>query len=346
MTIFGPDLSSFQDGVNVTELDQQFVICKCTEGTYYTDADYPGWLLQATKASKFFVPYHFISDENPDAQAKHVAQKIGNTALPLMIDFEPEGNFKPTLQQLVALADACFRVGLHVALVYLPHWYHQQLGSPSLSELDSRGISLVSSEYPGGSGYPGDNANGWKPYGDMTPLIYQFTDAAPVQGRGVDMNAFRGSTAALAAKLTLGAEMGSYTMTGGWQNDYPDAAAALQKHIPVGMIIDEGDAAAYSMVRSFVAAERAGSIEATLAEMLPLLKQLATAPAPAPVDVDGLAAALVTPLAAALQPHISGGIDVTTIAQAVAGPVAHAAVMEMGAALTAAPAPSSAPAAS
>jgi hypothetical protein len=343
MTTFGDDLSSFQHGINVGALPDPFVICKCTEGTYYTDADYPVWRQQAASSGKIFIPYHFISGEDPDAQAKHVGEKIGNKSLPLMIDFEPEGTYKPTLQQLIALADACSREGLHVALAYLPRWYWEQIGSPDLTPLARRGISLVSSQYPGGSGYPGDNAAGWESYGGMTPLIYQFTNDAPVQGRPVDRNAYRGSTSELAADLTPGAPVATYTMSTGWQNDYQDVAEALQKHIPAGMEIDEGLAAAYAMVRSFVAAERAGNIEAQLAEALPLLRQLATAPvatpAPAPVDVDGLAAALVTPLAAALQPHISGGIDVTELAQKVAGPVAHAAVMEMGAALSAAPAP-------
>lgn len=341
MTIFGDDLSSYEDGVNVAALPDPFVICKCTEGTYYTDADYPVWRQQATSSGKIFIAYHFISGEDPDAQAKHVAENIGNTSLPLMIDFEPEGAYKPTLQQLIALADACSREGLHVALAYLPRWYWQQIGSPNLTPLDSRGIHLVSSAYPGGSGYPGDKAAGWEPYGGMTPLIYQFTNAAPVQGRGVDRNAVRGSAPELAAALNpSGAHVGTYTMSAGWQNDYQDVAEALQKHIPAGITIDESLAAGYAMVRSFVAAERAGNIEAQLAEALPLLKQLAAAPAPgpalAPADVDALAAAIVPPLATALAPHL-GDVDVQAVAQAVSGPVAHAVVMQMGADLSATP---------
>jgi hypothetical protein len=47
------------------------------------------------------------------------------------------------------------------------------------------------------------------------------------------------------------------------------------------------------------------------------------------IDVNALSAALVTPLSAALAPHIGGGIDVDQIAQAVAEPVAHAVLMHM-----------------
>jgi len=342
MTIFGDDLSSYQDGINVEAIDDPFVICKCTQGTYYTDADYPVWREQAAASHKIFIPYHFISPEDPDAQAKHIADKIGDKSLPLMIDFEKNGTYNPTLAQLIALADACFRAGLRVVLVYMPRWYHEQIGSPSLAQLDSRGISLVSSNYPGGYNYPGDDAAGWKSYGGMTPLIYQFTDSAPVQGRGVDRNAYRGSAPQLAATLnTSGAVMGTYTMSAGWQADYQDVADALQKHIPAGMVIDEGLAAAYAMVRSFVAAERGGNIVTMLTEVLQLLKQQqpATAPTLAPADVDALAAAIVTPLAAALAPHIPD-VDATAVAQAAAGPVAHAVVMQIGADLSATPAAS------
>lgn len=47
MTVFGPDISSYQAGLNLSRLtDASFVIAKATEGTYYTDADYQGWRRQ------------------------------------------------------------------------------------------------------------------------------------------------------------------------------------------------------------------------------------------------------------------------------------------------------------
>ena len=327
MTIFGDDLSSYQDGVNIAVLTDPFVICKCTEGTYYTDADYPVWRQQAASSAKLFIAYHFISAEDPDAQAKHVAEKIGDTSLPLMIDFEPAGAYKPTLQQLIALVDACSREGLHVAMAYLPRWYWEQIGSPSLTPLDSRGISLVSSAYPGGSGYPGDNAAGWEPYGGMTPLIYQFTNAAPVQGRGVDRNAYRGTAAQLAAKLRSALITGdnmpvldSTDIRGVWaysHGDSPDVHQTLAN-----------------------AASAAGQANGKLDQVLQLLKQQpAATPTLTAADVDALAAAIVTPLAAAIAAHIPD-VDAAAVAQAAAEPVAHAVLMHMGADLSATPAAS------
>lgn len=80
------------------------------------------------------------------------------------------------------------------------------MGSPNLSGLTSRGVYLVSSSYPGGTGspshlYPGDGAAGWGAYGGLTPLIYQFTDQASDGGQDLDYNAFRGTVAQLETAL-------------------------------------------------------------------------------------------------------------------------------------------------
>jgi hypothetical protein len=207
VTVFGPDISSYQAGLNLARLtDAAFVIAKTTEGTYYTDSAYPGWRAQAAAIGKPFVWYHFLSGEDATAQAGHTAAKVGDKALPGMLDFEPAGIFSPTLAQAVAYIKAAQAAGLRLVLVYLPRWYWQQLGSPDLSELAALGVQLVSSAYPGGNGspaqlYPGDKAAGWQPYGGMTPLIYQFTDKATDGGQSLDYNAFRGSIAELVAAL-------------------------------------------------------------------------------------------------------------------------------------------------
>lgn len=207
MTIFGPDISSYQSGLNLSRLtDAAFVIAKTTEGTYYTDADYQGWRNQAAQLHKPFVWYHFLSGESATAQVQHTAANIGSSTLPGMLDAEPAGSFSPTLAQILAYIDAAHTAGLNLRLVYLPHWYWQQIGSPSLSGLAARGVSLISSQYPGGSGsagslYPGDGAAGWQSYGGMTPLIYQFTNQASDGGQTLDYNAFRGTTAQLVAVL-------------------------------------------------------------------------------------------------------------------------------------------------
>lgn len=106
--------------------------------------------------------------------------------------------------------------------------------------------------------------------------------------------------------------MGSYTVGAGWQSDYPDVAAQLQKHIPTGTTVDEANAAGYAMIRSFVAAERAAVIEAKL-------DQLLARPA---VQVD--AAALAAQIVSAIEPHLTAGADAAAVASAVQAQLAQA----------------------
>lgn len=210
MTIFGTDISSYQGGLNVAHLPDPFVLMKCTEDVSYVDADYAQWLAAAKAARKPPVAYHFIGPSDPAEQAAHLAAHIIDRSVPVMVDFEDEGAFHPTLAQLLALDDAIKAEGLHVALNYFPKWKWGELGSPSLAALTQRGIGLVSSSYPNltvaaaGQVYAaagGDSGPGWDSYGGVTPLLWQFTDRAADGGQRVDMNAYRGTVAQLAAAL-------------------------------------------------------------------------------------------------------------------------------------------------
>ncbi len=199
MTRYGPDISSYQQGLDLSRLQHaSFVIAKTTEGTYYTDDDYQGWRQQASALRKPFFWYHFLSGEDSAAQARHTLANVGDVMLPGMLDAEPAGTFSPTLAQMIGYVDAAHDVVLNLRLIYLPRWHWLKIGSPSLAPLAARGLSLVSSSYPGGSGapaeiYPGDTAAGWEGYGGMTPLLYQFTNQATDGGQLLDYNAYRGT---------------------------------------------------------------------------------------------------------------------------------------------------------
>lgn len=201
MAIFGPDISSYEAGLDLSRLAAaSFVIAKTTEGTFYTDAYYQGWRTQCSRIGKPFAWYHFLSGESATAQAAHTKANVGDLTLPGMLDFEPTNTFNPTMAQAIAYVDAARAAGLRLRLVYLPRWYWQQLGSPSLKPFVDRGLLLVSSSYPGGSSspaslYPGDRAAGWQGYGGMTPALYQFTNQASDGGQAMDYNAFRGTVA-------------------------------------------------------------------------------------------------------------------------------------------------------
>ena len=99
--------------------------------------------------------------------------------------------------------------------------------------------------------------------------------------------------------------MGSYTVGDGWQRDYPDVAAQLQQHIPAGTTVDETKAAAYAMIRAFVAAERTAVIEQKLDQLL--------AVKPPAVDTTAIANQVVS----AISGHLNVGVDVHAVAVAV-----------------------------
>jgi glycosyl hydrolase family 25 len=207
LTIFGPDISSFQRGLVLSHLaSAAFVIAKTTEGTYY--AEYQGWRQQCAGSGKPFIWYHFLSGQTAAAQVAHTLANVGDRALPGMLDAEPQDQtgFKPTWAQIIGYIDAAHAAGLNLRLLYLPRWYWDQIGRPDLSVLAPRRVYLVSSAYPGGGGgaaalYPGDSAAGWQSYGGAGPLLYQFTNQATDGGQPLDYNAFRGSLDQLRAYL-------------------------------------------------------------------------------------------------------------------------------------------------
>ena len=86
--------------------------------------------------------------------------------------------------------------GYRVPLLYLPRWYWQQIGSPSLAGLPP----LWSSRYPdnkiGGikDEYRDVPPHFWDGYGGLPVAVLQFTSSARVAGRApIDGNAYRGT---------------------------------------------------------------------------------------------------------------------------------------------------------
>lgn len=207
MTLLGPDISSFQAGLDLTKLtDASYVLIKATEGDSYVNPYYKGWIKQAAQLGKPTAWYHFLSsDASPAAQAAHAKAVVG-TSLPGMLDVEPTTASVPTWVMLLETCRAMIAEGLRLRMVYLPKWFWQQLGSPDLTELSTLGIVLVSSNYPGGSGSAtaqynaggGDHGPGWAPYGGVVPTFWQFTDSAKAGGQLVDYSAFRGTPTQLA----------------------------------------------------------------------------------------------------------------------------------------------------
>lgn len=197
MTLHYPDVSGFQAGISFAGTPVAMV--KATEGTTYVNPDYAAAEGRALAAKAFLCAYHFLHAGSAAAQADHAHAVAGS--VPLMLDMEEEGTSQPGVADAVAFIDRFRALGGRCFLLYLPHWYWQRIGSPSLQPLIDRGMLLVSSEYTAYS----DAGPGWSAYGGMTPAIWQWTDSATFNGvRPVDMNAFRGTFAEFIEIVTTG----------------------------------------------------------------------------------------------------------------------------------------------
>lgn len=186
MTIFYPDYSSFQ-GNTVVPPGTPAVVAKATEGNYYEDLDYEWYKSQAGKVGAVFSGYHFLkSNITPEVQAAYYHAFAGSA--PCMLDVETEGSSTPTVAEVVQFILALRKLGGRVWGVYYPAWY-MSLGGSDLRPITAQGAVIVSSDY----GSYSDNGPGWNSYGGITPTMWQYTSTP------IDMNAFKGTPAQLAA---------------------------------------------------------------------------------------------------------------------------------------------------
>ena len=189
VTTFYPDIYSGQAGIN---LAGALAVCaKATQGTNYRNPAYPKFKSDAHQAGAVFFAYHFLTQGNADSQAKAYFSYAGDT--PCMIDMEPTTGSRPTIADCAEFIHALRQLGGTTHLMYLPHWYWQQIGSPSLQPFIDLGMHLVSSNY---TAYTA-NGPGWEPYGGMTPAIWQFSSSIPFGGFKIDFNAFKGNAVEL-----------------------------------------------------------------------------------------------------------------------------------------------------
>jgi lysozyme len=191
MTLHFPDISAFQSGISLQGAVAAAI--KCTEGTTWLSGDYANAVGRARSVGCWPMSYHFLHAGHAAAQAGWA--RAHHAGVPLMLDLEPAGSSRPTVADGVGFVDAFRKAGGTCNLVYLPHWYWEQLGRPSLAPFAQRGMGLWSSSYTTYS----DTGPGWAPYGGMTPQVWQYTDKHLFHGQPVDFNAYKGTLAQLQA---------------------------------------------------------------------------------------------------------------------------------------------------
>jgi GH25 family lysozyme M1 (1,4-beta-N-acetylmuramidase) len=186
--LFYPDISSVQGAIDLSGVHA--VCIKHTEGTYYVNPDYDAQVARAESANAFVFAYHFLTDEDPAAQAQYCFDHVGSkVAVMADVETQTQTGSKPTLEQNVEFIQAFRKLGGIIHVNYLPQWYWSSVwGSPDLAALKDLGMVLVSSNYTSVA-----TAAGWAPYGGWTPTIWQYSDDTPLNGAHVDFNVFLGS---------------------------------------------------------------------------------------------------------------------------------------------------------
>jgi hypothetical protein len=205
MTLYYPDCSnnnwsSTQDLINfLSQLSSEGfagVSHKVTQGSDYQDPYWSECQQWCTSNALPLIGYHYLDTSDSVAQAQNWVSSGGGPNA--MFDVEAGSG---DIDNVWAVTNAFNAVGVNVQLWYLPHWYWNSIGGPDLSQLASNNIMLVSSAYPGGTGFAsdiyassgGDAGEGWVSYGGATPSAWQFTDSASISGFSVDCNAYLGS---------------------------------------------------------------------------------------------------------------------------------------------------------
>jgi GH25 family lysozyme M1 (1,4-beta-N-acetylmuramidase) len=210
MTIFYPDVSDYQAGISFAGC--VIAMVKATENNDYINPDYVPAKVRAADAGAYFCAYHFLHGGNGAGQASYAYGVVGSD-VPLMIDCEPTYDANGTIASAPQVSDVVDFVNEYRALggkaylLYLPQWYWSgDLGQASLTPVIELGMLLVSSDYTAYS----DTGPGWAPYGGMTPVIWQYTSSATLNGvTNVDMNAYQNTLANFQAQVTTGAQVGT-----------------------------------------------------------------------------------------------------------------------------------------
>lgn len=205
MVTFGLDISHHQDlALDLAQARREgieFVFIKATEGSGFVDSEFAANLAEARRTGQLVAAYHYVrGNVSAAAQVAHI-QRVVPRDVPIVPDVEANSGGIALTREFV---DRLRAAGYTVPLLYLPRWYWQQIGSPSLAGLPP----LWSSRYP-------NNVIGtlqaewaqvpdsyWNGYGGLQVAVLQFTSSARIAGhQPLDANAYRGTRGQLAVLL-------------------------------------------------------------------------------------------------------------------------------------------------
>lgn len=305
MTIFGWDMSHFDNPDIGTAVAQGIKFITHKAGGDATDVELPAWWagVKGLDPSKVLLgAYWVLYPGNPLGRANLFINRL-DAACPgwrdrpflLQVDCEKWNGDPGTVPGKADISTFCGQLVKIMPklrpIVYAPKWVYGD-------GLTGLGYPLWASSYVTGSGgfkslYPGDSSSRWNSYSGQTPAILQYTSSAFIDGQTTcDANAYRGTFDQLMALVAPGwsADMAldSNDVKLIWNQD---GTCSTPEQRP--------DHAVNPSVRAAFALEDVWAVVYDLRDALAALAAkvdgLGQAPA---VDVAALAAALVTALPA------------------------------------------------
>lgn len=213
MTLYGCDVSQYQDGLDLGGLVSQgysFCWIRASIGAQ-EDPTFLKFLWSAQSRGMLAAGYHFLVPSVSVAlenQAHLFASVLAGT--PGILDVEPNGQGAavPTYSEVINFLQWARAYGADIRGLYWPRWVWELQGRPTLPT----GYCLISSNYEGAAAgetlagqYPGKSWAGWAGYGGAVPQLGQVTDQAEVDGYGgyLDGDIFEGSLEQLMAIFGL-----------------------------------------------------------------------------------------------------------------------------------------------
>lgn len=204
MTIWGFDVSDYQgvfDMQAAKDAGFDFTIIKATEGNNWKSKYFAGNLQRARDAGMLLAAYHYQrGSHSAQSQADNIMSMVPKDVM-VIPDVEANGG---NLDLTDAIMSRVVAAGYRHELSYIPKWYWQSIGSPSMRSRKA----LWQSHYPDNKGgtpqqiYLRVPGSYWNPFGDQEIKILQFSSSSTVGGRTpIDANAFRGSLSELAVLL-------------------------------------------------------------------------------------------------------------------------------------------------
>lgn len=236
MTIFGADISDYQGEFDMARLKAEgfgFVIIKATEGSAWKSRYFASNLRKAQAAGLAVAAYHYQrSNASAQAQVDNIVSMVP-TGVGIIPDVEANGGGVDLTRDIV---ERLGQRGYRVPLSYIPKWYWQQIGSPSLAGLGP----LWQSHYPDNNGgfasaaYARAPASYWMGFGGQEIKVLQFSSTATIAGRKpIDADAFEGTGAQLVALFAGGVPAPAPVVPSPTPIPIPQGGAELMERIHV-----------------------------------------------------------------------------------------------------------------